>query len=866
MRCLTSLVLVLAVGAACPAGESVTDKLKAAGGNKWVLLSSEKGGGRSWPMFVYHPGLKKYLLSAGGGGGYDQQVFDPSTCTWSNFYPNGKKDLPSGVKMGPTGPGNTVGGVFRIRRRGNAFRPTDEHTYYQWALSADDGCLYAYYQNTTLRFDAKTGLWKRLGAPRFSHVFKGRFNSNLTMGALAWDPVNREIVSCGGNSDDQGGSPGTWNLKPGAKKWQRVPAGSEALRALRAAARDLERRTHALVNAWRNRFYVTETEQEAKADIGKQAAELVKELGDLVGKVRKTKLDGFEKNIPEHAARFLSDVLDKLKPAVAMDDARQRLLALQNVYDRLEIAARALDAEPCGRGLSQMAVDLKRGKIVLFGGCRLDSYLADTWVYDCKARKWEQRWPKVSPAPRGGHVLAWLPKSGRIVLFGSTNFDTHYAPPRQVKNTPRDLWVYDIGANRWKRLAQSGKPPANGTGAVGPDDELVFVPRLSGRGGGARQTWGLKVNTEAPDAGSAGAGVAPGTVKYIFRGPDAFDRSAKIEPKKIDAFLKNLPPNRWTPMPRQGPSCNGHEWCASAYDARRHQILFYGGGHSRWHYNDVSHYSLRTATWSTGYRDEFPFGPSAFKSPINQSFNSRPFFGSHIWNAVAYDPVASRMVICTRGGLGWAYDPTAREWDYPPPVTQGNAMRVSMCESAHGAVQWGSGKLFLYDGKTGKWRRLPVKGKLGGAYCDKTGVCYDSKRDCLWLSSGGSPMYRYDFKGGTLTRLACPRAANVFARETVYVPELDMLLNVARNRAAGGGEGNLAFDIKAGKWVLLQLPYAKGSSHGRKRSHHVSDGLLFDPEYKVAIHHRNNWQVLVVRLEKKDLKVFDAPGAAAKKK
>jgi hypothetical protein len=649
-----------------------------------------------------------------------------------------------------------------------------------------------------------------------------------------------------------------------------VPAGSEGLRALRATARDLERRTHTLVNAWRNRYYLTETKEEARVDIGKRAAGLAKDFETQLAEVRKAKLGGFEENVPARAAGELSEVLKQLKAAVALSVPQQRLLAMQRVKQRLQVAARVLDAEPCGRGLSQMAVDSRRGKVVLFGGCRLDSYLADTWVYHCKARKWEQRWPQVSPAPRAGHVLGWLPKSGRIVLFGSTNFDLN-SPPRQVKNTPRDLWVYDIDANRWKRLPQSGKPPANGTGAVGPNDALVFLHRPGGRGRGPRMIWGLRVNAGVPDAGSAKAGVAPGTVQYISRGPDAFDRSAKIEPQKIDAFLKGLPPNRWTPMPRQGPHCNGHEWCASAYDAKRHQILFYGGGHSRWHYNDVSHYSLRTATWSTGYRDEYPYGPSSFKSPINGSFSSRPFFGAHIWDAVAYDPVADRMVICTRR-IAWAYDPAAREWTYPPRTSVGEGLRVSMTETPHGAVQWHSGAINVFDGKTGSWRRLPLSGaKLGGAYGDKTGICYDSKRDCLWLSGGGSPMFRYDFKGGKLTRIVCTRAAQVFMRETVYVPELDMLLNVARNRAAGGGEGegegegNLAFDIEAGKWVLLQLPYAQGTAHGRNRSHHVSHGLLFDPEYRVAIHHRNNWQVLVVRLEKKGLKVLDAPAAARKK-
>ncbi len=866
------LVFVFALSAAAFAGESIADKLKAAGANKWVQLDDKKGAGRRWPMFVHHPGLKKYLLSAGDGGGYEQQLFAPATCTWSDFLPKGKASLPAKVKIGTTGPGKAVDGIFRIRRAGNAFRPTDPFTYHQWALSGDDGCLYAYFQNTTMKFDAKAGLWKVLGVPAFSGTFKARsHNSNLTMGALAWDPVNKGVLSCGGNDDSDGGSPGTWFFKPGADKWTRVPAGSRELKSLRSQARELERKTHALVNAWRNRFYLTENQEEAKADIGKRANRLAKDFGRLIAEIRKAKLTGFEKNVPGQAAGFFSKVLAELKAAAANSDPRGRLLALQHVRDHVEVAARSLDAEPCGRGLSQMATDPKRGKIVLFGGCRLDSYLADTWVYDCKARKWEQRWPKVSPAPRAGHLLGWLPKSGKIVLFGSTRYDVHYWPPYQNKSLPHDLWVYDIEGNRWKLLPQSGKPPANGTGAVGPGDALIFLPRpVKNFGVQPRFTWGLQVDAGAPDAGSAKAGVGPGAVTYCFHGPDRFDRSAKIEPKKIDTFLKELPPNRWTPMPKQGPDCNNHVWSASAYDAERHQILFYGGGHSAWHYNDVSHYSLRTATWSTGYRDEYPFGPSGFKSPVNQSFNNRPFFASHIWDAFAYDPVADRAVMCSRAN-GWAYDPAAREWTYPPQHSVGEGVNVAMGETPHGAVQWHAGRLLLYGKETGKWKPLPVTGpKLGRVFAEDSFVCYDSKRSRLWLSSMGAPVYRYDFEGGKLTAFECPRPPHGrrWMRETVYVPELDMLVGLGRAKSAQGTAGNLAFDIAAGKWVVLVLNYSDGKEYLTTggSGQHVSDGLHYDPLYKVLLLHRNNKQVLVARPEKKGLKILDAPVVTAKKK
>jgi len=100
----------------------------------------------------------------------------------------------------------------------------------------------------------------------------------------------------------------------------------------------------------------------------------------------------------------------------------ETLVEAQVLQDALLAARRALDPEPCGRAVSQMATCPKPGKIVLFGGCTFDGFLADTWVYDCKTRSWEQRYPKIAPAPRGGHVLAWLPKAEKVVLFGSEKF------------------------------------------------------------------------------------------------------------------------------------------------------------------------------------------------------------------------------------------------------------------------------------------------------------------------------------------------------------------------------------------------------------------------------------------------------------
>ena len=75
------------------------------------------------------------------------------------------------------------------------------------------------------------------------------------------------------------------------------------------------------------------------------------------------------------------------------------------------------------RGIEIATEFRKRGKIVLFGGDQLDRVLADTWLYDCATRTWEQRFPKECPLPRAGHILAWLPRAKKIVLAGGYAMD-----------------------------------------------------------------------------------------------------------------------------------------------------------------------------------------------------------------------------------------------------------------------------------------------------------------------------------------------------------------------------------------------------------------------------------------------------------
>ncbi|MBY0460826.1 MAG: hypothetical protein K2V38_26200, partial [Gemmataceae bacterium] len=73
--------------------------------------------------------------------------------------------------------------------------------------------------------------------------------------------------------------------------------------------------------------------------------------------------------------------------------------------------------EPPPRANSRLAYDPVNKRTVLFGGDQLDQLVADTWVYDSAKNAWTEHTPQLSPSPRAGHALLWLPKARKLLLL-----------------------------------------------------------------------------------------------------------------------------------------------------------------------------------------------------------------------------------------------------------------------------------------------------------------------------------------------------------------------------------------------------------------------------------------------------------------
>ncbi len=866
------------------ADSALPPALKAAPSNTWVKIHEfPESGARAAPAFFYDLSLRKFVLTGGAPGGaygqsprhYDTEEFDLASAVWSNAYPSGAGSdyAPvSGATHAPQTLRDDAAREFRRDKAGYLRIPwwygygNGSGVYFQFAWDADSRKLLACIQNQTVIYDPVSRAWSQTSAAPFS---KGAF---MHWGSFCYDPIHHEVVSVGGTSDEAGGTPGTWVYRVSDNRWEKLQLGSEAQNNLRARVDATTRAAATVVGVCRNRFHLTETAAEARASFN----ERVDRLGNLIDSDRSL-LPAPQASAAELAGRQAAAPslkkarmeLEDLKNAIVGPMSAATIAIGQSVCDDLQNGANALAVEPPARALSQMVYDAGSKKIVLFGGDGLDRHYADTWIYDCSMRTWEQRFPKVSPSPRAGHALLFLPRSGKLFLAGgyslgnghSYMYGDVYAP------LPFESWIYDTTRNEWSPLPTSGAPPVAKTAsqfsmAADENDNVVYVAP-SGRFGFA--TWACRVDSGGIDAEKrAQRGVPAQTAAfrgdedephkgYLSAVPAFWDRGPAPDPAAMAAMYDALPSNQWIQkVPAKGVDVRG--WGTSAYDPDRDQILYWGGGHSEYKGTDVSHYSLRTGLWSGSTRPEWVLEASSdFLLPVLVSFHNRPHIPVHAYQTYACDPPSGLMVAVkdapgAKHSVTFVYDPSARDWQptmFEAPFG-GGVMHVIVRATPGGAVAWAEEGLFRFDSVGRTWQRLPVDGdKLAGPpWCDGSAMIYDSSRDCLWLSLS-KDLSRYDLKTGRLEAVHPPLPAilgeNPFWREAVFLPQDDLILLAKLFKDPQGRFTNVAYDAKANKWVRIQLPFISEADakpqEFKENPFSWSSAIFYDASRKLVVLH-----------------------------
>jgi len=854
-----------------PAQPSVS--LKDAPVNTWVKLLESKTGWRESPLFVYVPGIRKFVMASGmqSHGGlvprhYDTEEFDLAAARWANAYPPavaagrpesgpvGEDYSKARARMGYNGPELFYkDGDFLRPGAGGQWLTT--RTNYEWTYVPDTGKVYLYLHDRTLCYDPAARTWQDLQAkPR---------SACRIWGSMRYDPIHKEIVHSGGDGGSADVS--TWVYGIEANEWRRLDFGSAPMKELGGRGRALRWQAKALLGACCNRFAVTETDQEAKADVAARAAELAAAAEKLAADVKAAGLQGSEQGAGAVAVARLESAAAAVKaagPKLAAKMTPEIIAEVRAARVVFEQVVDALAAEPPGRARSQTAFDPVHKKIVLFGGDGLDRVLSDTWLYDCATRTWEQRFPARCPAPRAGHILAWLPKAGKIVLAGGYSRDW----------LAQEIWTYDVAANEWAMLLHVPlKPEDYGrqhfspnaprvtsrgpqTGAVNEDDTLVCIqsapPGLI--------TWACKADPSAPLA--EGAASTSGAYTFNRIDPALWEKAANPDPDKVRQFLADMPANQWTSLPfaRYAPGAT-NRWGTTAYDTDRHQLLFWGGGHATSQEDDVAHYSVRGGCWTIGYHPDDPIEIIYATVPTPLSYNDRVHVPIHAYKAYCYDASAGKMFYFDR-----AYDPAVREWEPTlfPGLEHRGPMGSFMAPTPQGAVAYSEKGLFRFDAKANQWQKLPWNGPAFGAiWCDGHALRYDSRRDCLWLANDKA-IFRYDLPTSKVEKLAVkkPKALGqfIFWGEEVYLPDAggwppapgpkappsasgpsraDLILLMRLFKKPDGKLGNVAWDPAENKFYWVGLAFVENGKpvEFKDSPFSWSDALRYDPELKLVL-------------------------------
>ena len=517
------------------------------------------------------------------------------------------------------------------------------------------------------------------------------------------------------------------------------------------------------------------------------------------------------------------------------------------LWEQVKVAS-----EPPQRANSRLVYDPVNKLTLLFGGDQLDQLVSDTWVYDSAKKSWTELKPKLSPSPRAGHALLWLPKAKKVLLIGGYTYTstTEYVASL-YKPLPLEAWTFDVATNEWALVAKWEKDvpqvPANGfvSAAVDDNDTVMLLDAKN-------HAWFCTIDTAIPDILPARTGVLPGTV---VRRTGSHDPKWYTEglPATIntltDTRVKALKPNEWfvQPTPRK-PGMN-MDWGSAVFDTANDKIIRFSGGHSAYSGTAPFFYDVKTDRYSLPFAPEYPIEYVYSNDQVRGewSFAGNPWMTGHTYKATGYDPNLKCLVFVAHD-YTYFFDALTSKWSRAtaknPFVT--DMYTSTVCTTPGGAVTWadvrGSGAwVFRLDAGTRNWKPLPKKEKapaLPQKSADHHGLSYDSTRDRLLFFSdiGGKKgqVAVYDFKTAEVSWLEPAGADKALApcRETVYVPEADAVLIGARVPDADGNMLWLAYDCAKNAW--LGVPLTGEDPIGKKGAFNNSMGLMYDPARKVV--------------------------------
>jgi hypothetical protein len=524
-----------------------------------------------------------------------------------------------------------------------------------------------------------------------------------------------------------------------------------------------------------------------------------------------------------------------------------------------------LPLEPPQRANSPLVYDPVAKKIVLFGGDQLDGLLSDTWTFD--GTRWELRKPPLAPSPRAGHALLWLPKARRILLLGGYGYDSKVGYMGGFyKSLPLEAWTYDTAADRWEfveradRAASAPESPGSAflSAAASTEDTVVVL-------GAKGETWIRRWDPLATDpAGTPKYGVKPG---WVVRREGPYDPEwyrkdlPPPDPAQVDRDLQALPANRWVVRPTPKLPRPNMDWGSAVFAPDLDLILRFSGGHSAYSGTAPQVYDPKTDRYSIPFAPEMPIEYVCSNDQVHGewSFKENPWMTGHTYKSTGYDPNLKQMVFAAHG-YTYFFDPRPGAWSRSPARSpfRPNMYVVTLATTPKGVVAWAERPkdrtqtaLWRLGAASRTWEELPLSGSLPRVGPDQHGMAYDSRRDRLLLFSHAEPknagdVVEVDLSTGQARALGPSgrERAAVPARETVYLPDEDLVMIGAHVPPAGRKPLWLFYDCAQNRWRGAELP---GEDPVGNLVFNNSIGLMYDPNRKLVWAAGQNSHVHVLR-------------------
>ena len=555
------------------------------------------------------------------------------------------------------------------------------------------------------------------------------------------------------------------------------------------------------------------------------------------------------------------------------------------------------EIEPPPRIASRAVCDAENKVLVLFGGDALTHYIADTWIYDTRTRKWRVLESIAGPPPRAGHFTVYDPGTGWVIIGGGYN-----------QEDLTDMWAFDASLEKWFKL--KGEVPVGWyiTADIKPDENLII----------------LTTSTKPEEDRMSCNEIYPVRTTYVFRiekhglvdetvnpvpqekmlkrsleeatagtEPDSERRKTQLE------RLKNMPENEWVLLSNPGRVAPLRTWGSCSFDTENGRIVYWGGGHCGYGGNDYDFYDVEENTWiSSPLIVEYPernWDKSGGVYPAGLTFNGAPWM-RHGRKAYAYDPVSQKIInmkyIYLTAGyepdflriyyprnpefgsrenfnfsgyakwVTWIYDPNTEKWEILCPCNPGLDLMVTTPRGVmavdyywrvvntldrQDTVSFKGEKVienavFLLDVEGRSWKKLSTSGPWPQNLYELTSLVYDSKMDQLILHGGGverNELWTFNLSSGRWGKIdpvvKVPKGGEppVCRREGVYIPGEDVFFTCGSPPGKLEEAGIYIFRVSENAWYRVGI-----APPPRKKMRDIvgqNRAITYDPKHNVVL-------------------------------